>query len=182
MHVGPLPPTPIPLCVILWVLVAASTDLAARRIPNWLVVSGLLAALAVRIWLQGAVGSLDWLEGMLTGFGILLPFYILRGMAAGDVKLMSMVGAWVGPVLGFDIALTTFVIGALWSIALVLLWGRLHQLVVNLILIATARRTPDSPSDASSTAPAGLVQSVGSIPYGVAIAIGTIGMLSVATR
>lgn len=182
MHVGSLPPAPIPLCVILWVLVAASTDITARRIPNWLVVSGLFAALGARIWLQGAEGALIWLEGTITGFGLLLPFYILRGMAAGDVKLMSMVGAWVGPVLGFDIALITFLIGAIWSVALVLLRGRLNQLIINLSLIAHARRTKDAPSDESLTEPAGVVHSVGSIPYGVAIAASVICMLSIAPR
>ena len=32
----------------------------------------------------------------LAGLLLFLPFYMLRGMAAGDVKLMAMIGAFVG--------------------------------------------------------------------------------------
>ncbi|WP_201320231.1 prepilin peptidase, partial [Burkholderia sp. E168m30] len=82
------PPYPVPLCVTLLAVAAASTDIATRRIPNRLVLLGLAGALVAQCLLQGVpAGVLGWLAGAATGFGLLLPFYLLRGMAAGDVKL-----------------------------------------------------------------------------------------------
>ncbi len=95
-----LPPQPIPLCVTLLAVVAASIDLASRRIPNRLIALGLAGALVAQCALPGPhTGFAAWLAGAATGAGLLLPFYLVRGMAAGDVKLMLAIGAWVGPTL-----------------------------------------------------------------------------------
>jgi len=37
------------------------------------------------------------LEGAGLGLAILLPFVLLRGLGAGDWKLMGALGAWLGP-------------------------------------------------------------------------------------
>jgi prepilin peptidase CpaA len=174
----PLPPQPVPLCVIVLVIVAASTDIVTRRIPNRVIASGLVTALCVQLWLHGlASGALTWLAGAACGFALLLPFYLVRGMAAGDVKLMLTIGAWVGPAMTFQIALVTLVIGGIWSIGIVLFRGRFRQLLANLAQILIAwRATPQA-----ATSGVGLATSVGTIPYGVAIAAGTLGMLFATT-
>ncbi|SDR41542.1 prepilin peptidase CpaA [Paraburkholderia fungorum] len=169
----PLPPQPVPLCVIVLVIVAASTDIVTRRIPNRVIAIGLVAALGVQLWLHGlANGALAWLAGAACGFALLLPFYLVRGMAAGDVKLLLTVGAWVGPVMTFHIALVTLVIGGVWSVGLVVGRRRVAQLLINLRQILTPQ---------TSSSGGRLTASVGSIPYGVAIAAGTLGMLFAAT-
>lgn len=173
-----LPPHPVPLCVIAWSLVAASTDIVNRRIPNWLVGSGLVVSLFVQIFLLGVRnGGAAWLLGAATGFAVLLPFYLLRGMAAGDVKLMAMVGAWVGAGAVFDIALATFLIGGIWSALVVVGRGRVRQLLGNLGFIAVSMSTSVRTRSTVAPAHAASVRSVGSIPYGVAIAAGTLGVL-----
>ncbi|EMN5130347.1 prepilin peptidase [Burkholderia contaminans] len=171
------PPYPVPLCVTLLAVAAASTDIAARRIPNRLVLLGLTGALVAQCLLHGVVaGALGWLAGAATGFGLLLPFYLLRGMAAGDVKLMLAIGAWVGAEMTFYIVLATFLAGGIGAVAYALLRGRMGQMWVN-VRALIARRSPG----ASAEAAGGPVEiaSVGTLPYGVAIAAGTLGMLFV---
>ncbi|OXI78179.1 peptidase A24 [Burkholderia sp. AU33423] len=169
------PPYPVPLCVTLLAVAAASTDIATRRIPNRLVLLGLAGALVAQCLLHGVVaGALGWLAGAATGFGMLLPFYVLRGMAAGDVKLMLAIGAWVGAEMTFYIVLATFLAGGIGAIAVALLRGRMRQMWANVhALIALRSR------GASAEAAGGPVEiaSVGTLPYGVAIAAGTLGML-----
>ncbi|MBN3750196.1 peptidase A24 [Burkholderia sp. Se-20373] len=169
------PPYPVPLCVTLLAVAAASTDIATRRIPNRLVLLGLAGALVAQCLLHGVVaGALGWLAGAATGFGMLLPFYLLRGMAAGDVKLMLAIGAWVGAEMTFYIVLATFLAGGIGAIAFALLRGRMRQMWANVrVLIALRSR------GASAEAAGGPVDiaSVGTLPYGVAIAAGTLGML-----
>ncbi|RQR46259.1 MULTISPECIES: prepilin peptidase [unclassified Burkholderia] len=170
-------PYPVPLCVTLLVVVAASTDITSRRIPNRLVVIGLAGALIAQCALHGVqAGALAWLAGAATGFGLLLPFYLLRGMAAGDVKLMLAIGAWVGAQMTFYIVLAAFLAGGIGAIGFALLRGRVREMWANVVALI-ARRA----SGARAGATDGPVEfaSVGALPYGVAIAAGTLGMLFV---
>lgn len=107
----------------LWLGAALWTDLRQRRIPNRLIVSGLAVALALHmgLWLSGrpslAGGSFwaPWL-GLLVGAGALLPGYWRAGLGAGDVKLMALVGAFLGPVSALWAALFAMVAGGLQSL------------------------------------------------------------------
>ena len=89
----------------IWVLTLALTlsaavlDLRSRRIPNWLTVPGLLLGVSVHAVLSGWHGTLFALEGAGLALVILLPLVLLRGLGAGDWKLMGAVGAMLGPVL-----------------------------------------------------------------------------------
>ncbi|RQS14954.1 prepilin peptidase [Burkholderia sp. Bp8998] len=170
-------PFPVPLCVTLLVVVAASTDITSRRIPNRLVLVGLGGALIAQCALHGVqAGALAWLAGAATGFGLLLPFYLLRGMAAGDVKLMLAIGAWVGAQMTFYIVLAAFLAGGIGAIGFALLRGRTHQMWANVVALI-ARRSSGARAGATDGPVA--FASVGALPYGVAIAAGTLGMLFV---
>ncbi|MEX4001588.1 prepilin peptidase [Paraburkholderia sp. EG285A] len=170
-----LPPQPVPMCAIALAILAASTDIVSRRIPNLLILLGLVSALAVQIALRGALsGGALWLGGAVTGFAVLLPFYLLRGMAAGDVKLLMMLGAWLGAAATVDIAVNTFIIGGVWSLGIALIRGRLVRLMRNVAaLLAGSGRSICAPGASLEAAH----ESVGAIPYGVAIGAGTIAVL-----
>ena len=170
----PLPPQPIPPLVVALVILTASTDIVCRRIPNRVIAAGLLAAFLVNAVLLGPVtGMGDALAGALTGFTLLIPLYLLRATAAGDVKLLATIGAWVGPSMILYVALVSFVIGGVWSIAWTLFRGRMTQLLLNLWSIAHGGwRLQQNGVGASSG-----IKSVGTLPYGVAIAAGTLVML-----
>jgi Flp pilus assembly protein protease CpaA len=53
----PLLPHPIPACVALLVIVTASTDIVSRRIPNPIILAGLVAALLVQGWRVRSLAS-----------------------------------------------------------------------------------------------------------------------------
>lgn len=75
--------------------VSVLTDIRDRKIPNLVVATG--TALAAGIALQhGQAVWWDAVGGWAVGVGMLMPLYLLRGMSAGDVKLMGMVGAFLG--------------------------------------------------------------------------------------
>lgn len=175
MIIAHLPPQPIPFGVTLSVVVAASTDLTARRVPNLLIASGLIASLAVQIWLGGPFsGFMHWIEGVLTGFALLFPVYLLGGTAAGDVKLLMLVGAWLGSDVTVSVALMTFLFGGCWVLALVLVRRRFVSLCTNVVWLLSellrGRHKPGRPEHI----PGG---SVGTIPYAASIAAGTLVVL-----
>jgi prepilin peptidase CpaA len=100
----------VPLLSIL--ALATLTDLREQRIPNGLSLGGAVLALITQATLFGpsgfALGAAGWALCLIC----FLPFYIGGGMAAGDVKLMAMVGAFLGPVAGFVAFLCTLGAGA----------------------------------------------------------------------
>ena len=149
--------------LLLMVSIAAVNDLAARRIPNRLLLAGLAGALLLH-GLSAEPGTvlLSALGGMLLGLVIFLPFYLVRGMAAGDVKLMAVVGFFTGPTEAFQIAIFTWCAGGLMALLLILLRSRLRQAFVNVGHLLSGTTLP---------------QSAGAMPYGVAIALGTIVVL-----
>jgi len=76
--------------------VAAACDLRWGRIPNWLTYTAIAAGLVVRAVLGGWRASLDGLAAGLIGGAVFFMFFLVRGMGAGDVKLMAAVGVWSG--------------------------------------------------------------------------------------
>jgi prepilin peptidase CpaA len=85
------------LCPLLLTVWIAWWDLKTRRIPNYLTFGTALAGLAVQAALHGWSGLPAGLLGLALGLGLLLPFYLLGGMGAGDVKALAALGAWLGP-------------------------------------------------------------------------------------
>lgn len=159
--------------LLLLLSLAVITDVTHRKIPNLLIVSGLVTALIGQLFLAGGQGWQAWLLGMLAGFAVFLPLYLLRGMAAGDVKLMMVVGGFLGFPLVLTAALYCYAAGGIMAIIIVLAKGRFKQVTHNIKMILTPlyiRAT--SGVDVSD----GLIKqvSVGRMPYAVAIGAGTL--------
>ena len=72
-------------------------DLLHYRISNRAVLLTLMMGLAWNasnaLWIGAAMGLL----GVLVGFVLLVPFYAMGGVTAGDVKWLAALGAWYGP-------------------------------------------------------------------------------------
>ena len=82
--------------VMVCVGVAAAWDVQQGRIPNWLTYAATAIGLVSRLLLGGGRSCLDGLSAGLIGGGIFFIFFLVRGMGAGDVKLMTAVGVWSG--------------------------------------------------------------------------------------
>jgi prepilin peptidase CpaA len=88
------------LALTAFAIAGAVGDVRTKRIPNRLVLAGLAAALVIRAgsgWLPLAHG----LGGAALALAIGFPLFALRAFGAGDVKFLSMCGAFVGlPLIG----------------------------------------------------------------------------------
>jgi prepilin peptidase CpaA len=119
------------------VILAAAFDLRYRRIPNWLNLSAILLGVAANGLLFHIHGLLFSLLGVGCSLLIYVPLYLLRGMGAGDVKLMAAVASIVGPWNWLWIFLATALLGGLVSLIYVVLRRRVHQTFLNLALVLT---------------------------------------------
>jgi prepilin peptidase CpaA len=82
--------------LILHVGLAAVWDLAQRRIPNWLVVSGLLLGFAFQAQSSGFAGLGSSVLGAAVALVTLIGPFALRWMGGGDVKISMVCGAFLG--------------------------------------------------------------------------------------
>lgn len=168
-----LPVKSLLLCALL--LIAAAFDLMRHRIPNLLLLLGLGLALYTQLALPMGRGLWVSLEGLGIASLIMLPFYLLKAMGAGDVKLLAVVGAFLGPLDIVGALLATFVAGGVMSLMYALRARAVGRLTSNLgtmlrgALVSVSlgmRPTLDKPAE-----------SLGQMPYGLAIAVGTIAYL-----
>ena len=118
-------------------LVACITDVRTRRIPNVLTFGAAAAAILVHGIVDGASGVGMSVAGWLVGTALFLPFFLLRGMGAGDVKLLAALGAWVGPRETFWIAVYGSLAGGVMALALALSRGYLRTAFRNLRSMVT---------------------------------------------
>ena len=103
---------------------AAITDIRSSKIPNLITFPLAMLGVIIHSVANGLDGFIFSLEGFGLGFGLLLIFYMLGGMGAGDVKLLGAVGAIIGPYDVFIAFLVTSCLGGLYAICLmVMTWG-----------------------------------------------------------
>jgi prepilin peptidase CpaA len=166
--------------VLLALLIAASvSDSKSGRIPNWLVFGGALYAVVYSVFFPVCprdIGALFALGGLAIGLAAFLPAYLFRIMGAGDVKLMAMVGAFLGPWSTAGAVLSTLIAGGVLALALALSAGRLGLMVRNLAMICRGAVLTLGTGTGGTVTTDG--PSAGRMPYGIAIAVGTIAYLT----
>ena len=159
-------------------LIASISDCRSYKIPNWLTFGGsafaLIYSAVVPFTPQLAFG---WaLGGFALGLSLMLPLYMLGMMGAGDVKLMAMVGAFLGMTHTLYAVLFVFVSGglaalvfALWHRSLPRMLGNIKLTLESMMLSTIGGMRPQMPMVHGA--------SVGKLPYAVSITFGTTAFL-----
>jgi len=147
------------------------TDWRSRRLPNWLTVSGFASGVLANSILGGWAGAKTSLLGAGIVLAILLPVVLLRGLGAGDWKLMGALGAIVGwDEIGYILFAAIMLAGAI-AIAQMIRQRRVLVTLMNLwellrgFFILGLKPHPEMNLDnpAAST-----------LPFGVAVAAATV--------
>ena len=159
--------------VLLLVSIATVFDVRSQRIPNWLVFSGALVGLAYHTFSPYGMGAMASLQGLAVGLAAFMPLYLIRAMGAGDVKLMAMVGAYLGPASAFGAVLTVFIAGGILAMAAAIRNRALPRLYENLRFIVADMSMKMMVGGAAAQVDAVPV-SAGKLPYALAIATGTV--------
>jgi Flp pilus assembly protein protease CpaA len=109
------------------VFVATVTDLRQHRIYNWTTYPGIAIAIGLS-GLSDSLGSRTLAEigigqsllGLLVCGALMLVCFVLFEIGGGDVKLLAMTGAFLGPEFGIQVLLWTFVLGGLAAVAILI--------------------------------------------------------------
>lgn len=114
--------------------IAAWTDVRSHTIYNWNCYSGIFAGIVLNsagygFSSTGADGFLFAAAGFLACGMIMLTAYVFFPMGGGDVKLLAMIGSFLGVQSGIEALLWTFSIGLVSGVAIII-W---HYGVVSII-------------------------------------------------
>ena len=161
------------LALVGLVYLAAFFDVKQRRIPNLLVLMGILFGALLQFSYFGVFGIVNALVGLGAGVMLLLPGYLFKATGAGDVKLMAAIGAFLGLYDVFLAALASIAVGgivalgyaagSLFNQATVSPWSRYGLMFKTLVI--TGRPIYIAPAEGEVMGR--------KFPFAVSIAIGT---------
>jgi prepilin peptidase CpaA len=160
--------------LLLFLGTAACYDLHSRRIPNEVVSAGIVAGFFLNGLLSeemGGLGILNSLGGLGVGLLLLLPLYLLHAMGAGDIKLMAMSGAFLGARGVTGAFIYVLLVGGLLAIVMAC-----HHLGQDRLFSKRKKTFPTVPlvrPTLRSEAIGSRLEKRVTLPYGVAIAVGT---------
>jgi prepilin peptidase CpaA len=167
--------------ILLGMLVAAAAvfDIRFRRIPNWLVLAGIIIGVVWNVYASGWSGLGRAAAGLGLGFVLYFPLYLIRARGAGDVKLLAAVGAITGPANCIWIFLLTAMLGGIIALILLSFRGRLRRTLFNVAWIlrdlVNLRAPFRSNEELDVTTTKGM-----RLPHAAMIAVGTLAFIFIA--
>src|SRR5262245_50298891 len=155
--------------VLILAVVASWFDLRTRHIPNLATFGGAALGFLYAGIVHGGSGLATSVEGWLAGLALFLPFFLLGGMGAGDVKLLACFGAWLGPWLALWTALYTMIAGGVMAIVVGFASGYLREASINVVMLLAHWRVAGLKPHPTLT----LQESRGPrLPYALPLAVG----------
>jgi prepilin peptidase CpaA len=154
----------VPLAVVI-----TYYDVRYRRIPNPFVIATLISGLAMNIIFSGVNGAISSAGGCVLGFILMFLLHVFGAMGAGDVKLFAAICSVTGAPLVLPTFLIVVLTGGLLALVSILRSGAfrttMHRVLQILVGLLPGWPMPRFavPADRTHT-----------IPYGVAITLGTI--------
>lgn len=160
----------VTVSVLIVVTLCAITDILEHRIYNRVLLPALALALPLNALLAGLPGLVDSLLGLMLGMAMLFPLYFLRGTSAGDVKLLGVIGAFLGTEGALIAGIATLCCGGVFG-ALFIAWRLIEPVLASQVAQIVSRNGPMELSLGSSATGDKPWKSV--FPYAPAIACGT---------
>ncbi|OGV42332.1 MAG: hypothetical protein A2X48_19630 [Lentisphaerae bacterium GWF2_49_21] len=151
--------------------VATYTEIKSRTIPNWLTLGAIICALLASFALGGTDMFMNSLLGLVIGGAVFLPFCLAGVLGGGDFKLMAAVGALVGTPSIWWVLYYTVISGGVIAIMYAVWNGHILTTSANFFRMLIGRK--GTPSHGLKKQP--------TIPYGLAIAIGTLWAVIIST-
>jgi prepilin peptidase CpaA len=149
-------------------------DVCYRRIPNAFVLATLATGILINLILGGIEGALASLGGCALAFFLMFVLHVFGAMGAGDVKLFAAIGAVVGLHLVLPMFFVVILTGGILGVVSMLRAGDTKLVMLRVLHIVIGVLPGHSvprfsvPEDRRAT-----------IPYGVAITLGSLISLAI---
>lgn len=120
--------------VLMLVVISGFFDVKKRKIPNKITFTGIIVGLIINLITGGWMGLLLSIGGMFAGLAVFFFPFVMGGMGAGDVKLMGAIGALMGWKFSLLTALYSALVGGAMVIVFLLYTGKLRDSLKKVIL------------------------------------------------
>lgn len=101
-------------------IICLITDLKDRKIYNKVIFPSLIVTVILQVAYHGLGGLKLWALGFIIGLSILLVPYFLKGMGAGDVKLLAFIGAAKGTIFVLNTAIYMALLGGVIALLVII--------------------------------------------------------------
>ena len=145
------------------------SDVRWRKIPNCLTLPAIALGFVLNLVGNGWNGLLFALMGLVVGMGLLMLPYLLGGMGGGDVKLMGALGTLLGSHAILNVFLYTSLIGGIIAIVVAVANRSLIEMLKRIALFMKCVFLFQAPATGAA-----VFKRSPSMPYGVAIGLGTL--------
>lgn len=149
-------------------------DVCYRRIPNAFVLATLATGILINVIFGGIDGALSSLGGCALAFFLMFVLHVFGAMGAGDVKLFAAIGAVMGHQLVLPMFFVVILTGGILGVISMLRAGEPKLIMMRVLHIVIGvlpgHNVPrfSVPEDRRYT-----------IPYGVAITLGSLISLAI---
>jgi prepilin peptidase CpaA len=100
-----------------FIAVCLYTDLSERKIYNNVVLAGIIVSLVYNVVVLGPLdGAVFTLTGLFTGIFLLVIPYIAGGLGGGDVKMLGMIGAFMGHSRVVEVLMISALVGGIFAV------------------------------------------------------------------
>ena len=99
---------------------AVYTDMTQTRISNRLIIMGLIVGFCFRVITEGSIGIIIFVVNVFIPVIFLFLLFQMRALGAGDIKLFSMLGAFISTKQLIRLMVAAFFVGALLGICKIL--------------------------------------------------------------
>lgn len=154
-------------------LLASWKDYREHRVPNWLNAAIAATGLAAQTAYHGWAGLQNAAAGMLLAFGLLVIFWAIKGMGAGDVKFMAAIGTWLGPHLTVSAVAVGGIAGGVLAVGIIVARRRWGETLSNFRILATKVCSAQTAFSEFGSAKS-LSGSSALLPYAIPLSVGAL--------
>lgn len=112
-----------------YLAVAAIWDIWTGKIPNWYILTGLLAGYLFHIYWEGLHGIVICTMYLILPIILFVVLFLIHALGAGDIKLFSVVAVITNMQVLFNTIIGSFILGAVYALIKMLyqksLWSSL---------------------------------------------------------
>lgn len=112
-------------------MIAIITDFKNYKIPNTLIIVGLVVGSFLKGICNGPPGFFKTVSDALIVMVVLIPFFIIKALGAGDIKLFSVIAGYIGIKQTEKIVIIALILGAILGILKIIILNISKKFQIN---------------------------------------------------
>lgn len=118
-------------------MTATAQDIITGKVSNKIILTGIMTGILLNFIGNGKRGVVMAVTGMIVPVAVLLVLFLIKGLGAGDIKLFSVIGSFLGAKAALIFILLSLCIGAVLGLLKVIHNGYIFSCVRSVLYYVT---------------------------------------------